>query len=146
MKLYGVALSTTSVVGIGGGNGGGATGYILISISGTTPTITATKNLVTTAFDYGGTLLLNPPLHINSTTIYQQGYASTNGYYIYITSSGFRRTDNLSYTANSPSRVPYFLFGVTTRSTSASTAFTTYGGSIYGGGTPYYISTGTFSV
>jgi hypothetical protein len=145
-NMYGVALSTTSVVGLGGGNGSNATGYILISISGTTPTISATKNLNTSPFAYGGTLICNPPLHINSTTLYQQIYSLSTGYYIYITSSGFRKTNNISYTANSPSGDNNYLFGTTIRATSASTDFTTYGGSGYGGGTPYYIATGTFSV
>jgi hypothetical protein len=141
-NMYGIALSTTSVVGIAGGSGTTATGYVLISISGTTPTITLTKNLII------GTSVLStfvmPPIAINSTTIYQQFYQSNTGVYIYITSSGFRMTNLVSYTANSPSTNNFY--NVTTRATSASTAFTTYGLSPYGGGTPYYIATGTFSV
>jgi hypothetical protein len=145
-NMYGVALSTTSVVGMGGGNGASATGYVLISISGTTPTITATKNLNTIDYGSGTTPFLAPPLHINSTTIYQPVVTLTNGYYIYITSSGFRKSNLTVNTANSPAASIYYLYGKTIRSTGASTAFTTYGGSYYGGGTPYYIATGTFSV
>jgi hypothetical protein len=105
-NMWGVALSSTSVVGIGGGTGSAITGYILISISGTTPTISATKYLAIGV----------PPMAIDSTTLYSQSY------YIFVSSSGFRQSPFNNYTANSPQ----YMGKASTRGTSASANATFY--------------------
>jgi len=107
-NMWGVALSSTSVIGIGGGTGNAITGFILISISGTTPTITTTG--------YFG--LGSPPLMINSTTL----YLSQNSNYIYVSSAGFRVSGGVLTTANSPT----YMSNVITRATSASANATFY--------------------
>ena len=144
-NMYGIALSTTSVVGWGGGGGtnnvNNATGYILISISGTTPTITATKNLFNLVNIIGSVNV--PILPINSTTFYQpiDNHTTRNqlGLYIYVTSSGFRCSalptfeGQVQYqfgnktlpSANSPNG-SYEIFAATIRGTSASTNITAY--------------------
>jgi len=116
-NIFGVALSTTSVVGIGGGVEGSQTGYILISISGTTPTIVATK-----AVQYAQ--LYNSILHINSTTLFIPHSLGTGGRYLYVTSSGFRLSAYTSFTANSAGTSA--LGSATIRGTSASTNLTIY--------------------
>ena len=83
--MYGVALSTTSVFG------GVVNAYILISISGTTPTVTL-KKLYSTGATPTGTI---PPLKINSSTVFIY-----NVYYN-ITSTGFYPSASIVGTANS---------------------------------------------
>ena len=130
-NIYGVALSTTSVIGLGGGTSPNVTGYINISISGTTPTIVGTKS-----FEYAQSY--NPPLHINSTTLFIPHVLSSGGRYLYITSSGFRISAYTTFSANFQNISQ--LGAATTRGTSgASTDLTIY--SI--NASPNYIITGT---
>ena len=84
-SMYGVALSTTSVFG------GVVNGYILISISGTTPTVVLKKLYSTGATPSG----IIPPLKIDSSTVFIY-----NVYYN-ITSTGFYPSASIVGTANS---------------------------------------------
>ena len=133
-NIFGVALSTTSVVGIGGGTGSAVTGYILISISGTTPSIVATK-----AFDYAQTY--NALLHINSSTLFIPHVIGNGGRYLYVSSAGFRISNYTVNSANSPYIAGNYSYA-TIRATSASTSFTTYNSGV----SPNYIVNGTFIV
>jgi len=123
-NIFGVALSTTSVIGFGGGG----TGLLLISISSTTPSIIA-KNQVNIANSV--------ILPINSTTCYIAGTT-----YLYINSGVGFRTQGTTNTATSiySSYVSYY----TLRSTSASTSFTAYNqANPYNASSPNYFVTGT---
>jgi hypothetical protein len=130
-NIFGVALSTTSVIGIGGGTGAAITGYILISISGTTPTIVGTRYVENAQ-------LYNPILHINSTTVFIPHGNGVGGRYLYVTSSGFRSSPYTSFSANFPNLSG--LGSLTIRGTSASTACTIYNINY----SPNYIMTGNF--
>jgi hypothetical protein len=132
-NIFGVALSTTSVVGIGGGLEANPTGYILISISGTTPTIVATK-AVQYAQNY------NSILHINSTTLFIPHSLGEGGRYLYVSSSGFRVSGYTVFAANNPNIAS--LGYATIRGTTASTACTIYNSAA----STNYIMTGTFVV
>jgi hypothetical protein len=82
-SMYGVALSTTSVFG------GVFGSHILISISGTTPTVTLKKAYSANPQGYV------PPLKIDSSTVFIYDY------YYYITSTGFYPSPAIVGTSNS---------------------------------------------
>lgn len=84
-SMYGVALSTTSVFGAVVGS------YILISISGTTPTVVLKKAYITGATPAGNI----PPLKIDSSTVFIYNI------YYNITSTGFYPSASIVGTANS---------------------------------------------
>ena len=132
---WGVALSSTLVLGLGGG----LTGYVLVTISGTTPTI------VTTIYN-GGNQLRNPPIAINSTTVYVSSatLTATLGRYLKLSSSGMKFTPQTILTAQSVNLTTYPMYVFTPRGTSASTLFTAF--SFNTGGVPVYSAIGTFSV
>jgi hypothetical protein len=132
-NMYGVAFSTTSVLGLGGGSGQGT--YVFISISGTTPTVVATKK------GLGGFGLHVPPCAINSTTVFLPNANALNGRYLICSSSGIKFSPQLTLTAQSANLTAFAMYLTTPRGTSASTSFT-----IFGNISPTYIATGTFSV
>jgi hypothetical protein len=138
-NIWGVALSTTSVLGLGGGSSQGT--HIYVSISGTTPTVLATKKLISFALHY-------PPTAINSTTVFQPvgSLAATSfiGFYIYLSSSGIKTSPYVTLTANSSSASANTLYLTTPRETtpSGSTSFTIWNPN----GTFNYVAIGTFSI
>ena len=129
-NVYGIALSTTLVFGLGGG----ATGNILVSISGTTPTVVATKKIQ-------GYALHVPPCAINSTTMYIANSNAVGGRYVICSSDGIRLSPQLTFTTQSSNPNTNTLYLITPRGTSPSTSFT-----IWGNASPTLIATGTFSV
>lgn len=133
-SCWGVALSSTLVLGLGGG----LTGYVLVSISGTTPTI------VTNLYVHANSLRI-PPIAINSTTVYVSSptLISTLGRYLKLSSSGMKFSPQAILTAQSVNLTNFPMYVFTTRGTSASTLFTAF--SFNSVGIPVYVSIGTFS-
>jgi hypothetical protein len=130
-NMYGVALSTTSVFGVCGG----ATGNILVGISGTTPSVTFTKLLKET----NATAILYPPIPLSSTVLYIPSIIGSYGGLVYTSASGFKLSSALSLTTNSPT----YMTNSALRATSASTNVTFFNNSLSG---VTYIATATITL
>jgi hypothetical protein len=119
-NCYGLALSTTKVFGAKGGG----TGMVLISISGTTPSVVYEGVIKTTTY----TNQMRPPVQISATTALM--FDGTNYIYVYfdLTNNLFSFSPNIVTTANSlTSEVPLDgSSGFTVASTTASTTALQY--------------------